>query len=131
MTSLGEQHLNGVHKDWILKPSTSPHYAKCRFCHTADINMKSMGNSALVSHAKSVKHQKAVAAAAESGTILLQASVQRNVNVDTNNSNSQSIPANNSAKSNSSVNVTKTATLDTFFGTSKQERFLLQKYYGH
>ena len=111
MTSLGEQHLNGIHKGWILKSSTSPHHAKCRFCHAADINMKSMGNSALVSHAKSVKHQKAVAAAAESGTILLQASVQRNVNVDT--------ITNNSAKSNISVNVTKTATLDTFFGTSQ------------
>ena len=87
--------------------------------------MKSMGNSALVSHSKSVKHQKAVAAATESGTMLLQASGQRNVNVDTNNSNSQSVPANNSAKSNSSVNVTKTATLDTFFGMSqtKEEIF--------
>ena len=63
MTSLGEHHLNGVHKGWILKSSTSPHHAKCRFCPVADINIKSMGKSALSSHAKSVKHKKAAAAA--------------------------------------------------------------------
>ena len=119
MTSLGEQYLNGIHKGWILKSSTSPHHAKCRFCPVADINIKSMGNAALSSHAKSVKHKKAVAAASESGTILLHPSDSvQSVNVVTNNS-SQSVPANNSAKSNSSVNVTKTATLDTFFGTSQ------------
>ena len=49
---------NVVYKEWILKVSSKPDTARCKFC-LSNFNVSNMGEAALKSHMKSEKHKQA------------------------------------------------------------------------
>ena len=62
MQSYVGTHLNGPYKSWVKSSSKGRYFAMCKFCND-DINIKTIGNSALTSQQKGKKHMKLVVAA--------------------------------------------------------------------